>query len=128
MEFIRKLAKPVVPVVVAAFFSMSIFIPTAQAEFVSTQSTVEQAEISKTRQKIKRMYHRMDVKKALQKHGISAQEAQKRIDSLTDQEVKMVAKRIDKMPAGAGAEGILVVFLILIILELAGIINMFSFI
>jgi hypothetical protein len=128
MEFIRKLAKPLTPVIIAAFASLSIFVPSAQAEFISTHSTVEKAELAKTRAKIKRLYHRKDIKVALEKHGISSVEAQKRIDSLTDKEVKLLAKRIDKMPAGAGAEGILVVFLILIILELTGVINMFSFI
>ena len=96
---------------------------------VGTQSLVEDANHQATRERLRSFYDRKDVQTALQKQGISVSEAKARIASLTDREVQLLGKRLDQMPAGAGGlEVALVIFLVLIILELTGVINIFSFI
>ena len=127
MEFFRRTSKPLTPLFAMIFLYFSIQVP-VMAEMVSTQSMVKNAQAKQQREKILKFYDRTEVKSALEKHGISTEEAKKRVASLTDKEVQLLASKIDKMPAGAGAESILVIFLILIILELIGITNIFSFI
>ena len=86
-----------------------------------------EATLKQERKRIKEFYNRAKVKAAMKKYGIDVKEAQARIDSLTDKEVRAIAKEIDTMPAGAGAlETVLVVLLILIILELMGVTNIFK--
>jgi hypothetical protein len=62
--------------------------------------------------------------------GVNPDEVRQRVEALSDQELNMLAQHIDDLPAGAGAEGVLVVigivFLVLIILELVGVTNVFS--
>jgi len=127
MEFVRKLARPIVPFITMFFLTITVQAP-ALAEMISTQSTVKKVQIQQQRTKILEFYERRAVKSALQKHGLSAQEAKARVAKLSDAQIQMLATKIDKMPAGAGADGIVAVFLILIILELMGITNIFSFI
>lgn len=127
MKFAHKLARPIVPFITMLFLYMTVQAP-AIAEMVSTQSTVKKTQVQQQRAKILEFYERRAVKSALQKHGLSAQEAKARIAKLSDVQIQLLAAKIDKMPAGAGADGIIAVFLILIILELMGITNIFSFI
>lgn len=127
MEFVRQLARPIVPFLALCFLYITVQTP-AMAEMVSTQTTVKKAQTQQLRTKILKFYERGAVKSSLQKHGISIQEAKARVAKLSDAQVQLLANKIDKIPAGAGAEGILAVFLILIILELMGVTNMFSFI
>ncbi len=127
MEIVRKLARPIVPFITMCFLYITVQAP-ALAEMISTQSTVKKAQVQQQRVKILKFYERNTVKSALQKHGLSAQEAKDRVAKLSDTQIQVLASKIDKIPAGAGTESILIVFLILIILELMGVTNIFSFI
>jgi len=69
----------------------------------------------------------MQVQEQLELLGIDPQSAQKRLASLTAEEIALLNQRLHEMPAGAGAlEVIGVVFLVLLILELVGAINIFQ--
>jgi len=127
MEFVRQLTRPIVPFLTRCFLYITVQTP-AMAEMVSTQSTVNKAQVQQQRAKILEFYERGAVKSALQKHGLSAQEAKARVAKLSDAQIQLLSSKINKMPAGAGAEGILVVFLLLVVLELMGVTNIFSFI
>lgn len=63
----------------------------------------------------------------LQQLGADAAEAQLRVAALSDAELRQLAGEIRSAPAGAGAlEVIGIVFIVLLILELVGVINVFS--
>ncbi len=127
MEFVRQLARPIIPFFTLFFLYITVQAP-AIAEMVSTQTTITKSKIQQQRVKILKFYERQTVKSALQKHGLSTVEAKARVAKLSDAQIQQLSTKIDKIPAGAGAESILVVFLILVILELMGITNIFSFI
>ena len=128
MEFVRKFARPLAPFISMSILFLSFYSTGVQSKVVTTETIVDEATVKQDRKRIRQYYNRTKVKSALKKYGVNVKEAQARIDSLTDAEVRMIANKIDKMPAGAGAEAILVVFLVLIILELLHITNIFSFI
>ncbi len=129
MQFMRKTFKPVTHLIIVSFVFLNSFSPAVHAEMVGTQSLIEDANHQANRERLRSFYDRKDVQTALQRHGISASEAKARIASLTDREVQVLGKRIDQMPAGAGGlEVALILFLVLIVLELTGVINIFSFI
>lgn len=52
--------------------------------------------------------------------GVEAAAAEQRVAAMTDAQVAQVYQRIDESPAAAGAEVIVIVFLILVITELMG--------
>ena len=75
----------------------------------------------------------MDDVGAIQAYGIDPSEAANRVAGLTDSEVGQLAQRIDQLPAGGGLIGTIAVigvifFLVLILLELTGFIDVFTFI
>jgi hypothetical protein len=106
-------------------------VQTAAAQVIGTQTAIESQQGNEQAGavgsgKIDRFLARDEVRERLESLGVDPAVAQERIDSLTDREIAMLEQRIDKLPAGAGAlEVIGIVFLILLILELVGVINIF---
>ena len=59
--------------------------------------------------------------------GVEPDRAMQRVRALTDEEFKILANRFDNLPSAAGAlEVIGITFLILLILELVGVIDIFK--
>ncbi len=69
---------------------------------------------------------RADVRNQLEALGVDPADAAQRVAGLTDTELQALSGRIDALPAGGDAlEVVLIVILILLILELAGTIDIF---
>lgn len=67
------------------------------------------------------------VREVLEARGVNPEDARARVAALSDAELAMVSKQIDELPAGAGALAVIgVVFLVLVILEIVGVINVFK--
>ena len=63
----------------------------------------------------------------LSRLGLDREQIMARIRAMTDDELAVLASRMDSMPAGAGAiEVIGVVFLVLLILEIVGVTDIFK--
>jgi hypothetical protein len=59
--------------------------------------------------------------------GVDAAAVVTRLAQLTDEELVLMESRLDKLPAGAGAlEVVGIVFVVLLILELVGVIDIFK--
>ena len=76
---------------------------------------------------------RAEVQAQLKLHGIDPLEAKARVESLSDAEAVDVASRIDQLPAGGSAVGVIVgaillVFLVLLITDLLGLTDVFPFV
>lgn len=69
------------------------------------------------------------IKTQLEANGVAPADAALRVSSLSDRQVQQVHQRIDEMPAGAGALGIIAFgFLVLAITDLTGLTDVFPFI
>ena len=69
------------------------------------------------------------ISEQLQIHGVSDAEVGMRVASLSDNQVHRIRQNFDDMPAGAGAAGTaLIVFLVLVGTDLAGLTDIFPFI
>ena len=75
----------------------------AYAGLFGTEQVIEQQQIHADKLKIQAALEREDVKQILLNHGVSQQQAQQRIDQLTDQEINQLANKFEQLPAGAGA-------------------------
>ncbi len=126
----RKFCRAVVAAVTAGLFVTSMPMPRAQAALVTSEELVTQRSVAADRARINELMAREDVQRELKTYGISPDEAQARVNSLTDEEVMQVAGRLDQMPAGQGALGViigaaLIIFIVLLITDIAGLTKVF---
>ncbi len=85
------------------------------------------------RAKIRSLLAREEVQARLRAQGIDPAEAKARVAALSDTEAREIARRIDALPAGSGAVGVLVtailiVFLVLLLTDLLGLTDVFPFV
>jgi hypothetical protein len=103
------------------------------AAMVETETVLAGGEILMTREKVRAFLDRKDVQAVLKDQGIAPLEAKTRVDSLSNAEVKIISEKIDQLPHGGDALAFLVVFLavfflVLLILDMLGFTNIFTFI
>ena len=69
------------------------------------------------------------IQSQLEKSGVSQVDSALRVSSMNDNQVNQIHRRMDEMPAGAGAAGtILFIFVVLAITDLMGATDIFPFI
>jgi hypothetical protein len=79
-----------------------IWLPIAgRAAMVSTGEVVAGASDQMNRDKVLEFAARADVQKTFESLGLTAANAQDRVNAMTQEEVNRIAGRIDSMPAGA---------------------------
>ena len=106
---------------------MSLGIP-AQAAMVGTGQIVGVTD-GQTLGPVAMQQKRDWIQVQLEEAGISPADSALRVSGMSDEQVIQVHKRMDEMPAGAGAAGtILLVFAILAITDLMGVTDIFPFI
>ena len=98
----------------------------AVAGIVTTDDLQRSEQATQTRDTIKNLITRSDVRDSLIENGVSSDEVMTRINSMSDTELAALQGKLDQLPAGQGAlEAVLIIFLILILLELTGVIDIF---
>jgi len=120
----------------AAVFLIPLSMPQyAQAMPVPTEHFLLEAgldEAIEARTNLKNFLLREDVAGALHGHGLSIDEVNARIDTLSDAEVLQVASVIEGMPAAGSTAGavvgaVVVIFLVLLVTDLLGLTSVFPF-
>lgn len=117
----------------AWMFVMAAPCQTVLAALVPTEAAVQARSAREARELINGLLSRGEVQTQLKLHGIDPLEATARVDSLSDAEAVEVASRIDQLPAGGNAVGIivgaiLIIFLVLLITDLLGLTDVFPFV
>ena len=129
MSYLRSHLKPLCRIIAASLLFSSVYVPAVQADIVGTGAMIQSAEAEQNRTHLQSLLARTDVKEELQAMGVSMDQVQARVDSMTDTEVLAVVDRIDELPAGASLGGALVViFIVLIITDALGITDVFTFV
>lgn len=133
MRNLRCLRRTIGLPLAALMLALSLPMGVAQAALVTTEQAVESAAADSARAKLAAVIAREDVRSELRRMGIDPQEAAARVDGLSDAEAQRVAARIDQMPAGQDAVGVivgaaLIIFLVLLITDLLGYTDVFPFI
>jgi hypothetical protein len=126
MNFFRHCAKPVCRVTAACMLILSIHIPAAHAGMIGTEVLLNAEQ---NRATIETFMSRADIRGQLTLLGVDPAQASVRVANLTDAEVQAMAERIDAMPAGGDAAGvILIIFLVLLMTDLLGLTDVFPFV
>jgi len=129
MQMFRRLAKPVSYALITGVLALSLHGPAVRAAMVTTDQIVSAQQSQQDRARVLALLARDDVKKSLSARGVSTGDVQARVDAMTDQEVHALANRLDKLPAGGDALGILaLIFIILIITDIMGFTDIFPFV
>jgi hypothetical protein len=111
----------------------SVMTGTAQAALVGTESALHRLDAPQARQQIDVLLRREDVRTQFIKWGVDPTEAAARVETLGDQEVVTLASRLDETRAGQDAVGAVVgaaviVIIILVFTDIAGMTDVFTFI
>jgi hypothetical protein len=127
------LNRTVANILVVSLCALGLPIPAVQAELVATDrvETTRQDGFS-GRELLGSLLDRADVGAALERQGVSADDAKARVNALSDDEVERLAARFDSLPAaGNGFESALwlgfLVFVILLVTDILGFTKVFSF-
>jgi len=133
MSLLQSMKKPIAAFVILAISTFSISWAPAHAAMVSTDEILKQNKQNLDRERLTVLLDRSEVRKQLEDWGVKSEEAKAWIDSLTDREIAEIVTRIDQMPAGGSATGILVggallVFFVLLITDILGYTDVFPFV
>jgi hypothetical protein len=120
-------------VVLVAFGYLTVVVAPARAALVGTDMVLETGNTDAARVKVRQFLEREDVAQRLQAWGVTAGEARDRVDAMTAEEVNQLSERIDQVPAGGDVLGFilalaLISFITLIVLDILGVTDIFTFI
>jgi hypothetical protein len=114
-----------VTVLTAAVFNFGVM-SAAQAGIVSTGAIVS-AERDADLASIRSQLQRADVQAQMQEMGVDAASVDARLATLSDSELRDMAEQMQNAPAGGDVLVLLgAVFLVLLVLELVGVIDVFK--
>jgi hypothetical protein len=100
----------------------------AHAGIVSSSEAMASTVQTDARAKVAAVLAREDVRAGLAERGLSAEQAQARVQAMSDDEVASLAGRIDQAPAGGDILGVLfTVFIILLITDILGLTKVYPF-
>jgi len=133
MKAVRKTVRPVGFLMAMLMLLISGPFQSALAAMVPTETVFDSARVQDARMYLQQLLAREDVRRALVNQGIDPNEARARIDSLSDAEAVNIAGKLDRLPAGGGFfEALLIValivFLVLLITDIAGYTDIFPFV
>jgi hypothetical protein len=97
------------------------------AGLVGTGTAIEMQASNDRTARVDAFLAREDVREQMIKLGADPAAAQARVAQLTESELLQLERHIEELPAGGNALAVIgAVFLVLLILELVGVINIFS--
>jgi hypothetical protein len=116
----------IVAVLAASLFAASLQ-SAAYAGVISTQQYLTAVDREATKARLDAVLAREEVRAVLEQHGVDPLAADARIAALTDQELQQLATDLENMPAGGSLLGVIgIAFIVLLILELVGVIDIFN--
>lgn len=114
---------------VAALSLLAASIPAMASPAADTLiETSEVLAATPIKDRVQALLARDEVRAALAERGVAPAQLQARVDALTDDEARELAKRLDQAPAGGDVLGILfTVFIVLLVTDILGLTKVFPF-
>lgn len=104
-------------------------LPVAQAQMIGSQEIIQHQQQQLDRQQLLQMLDAEGVHDKLVEMGVPRDQVEARINSLTSAELARFNQQLNEAPAGAGAVGIIVLFLVIfIVTDMLCATNIFSFV
>jgi hypothetical protein len=109
--------------------SLALGSPSAvEAEIIGTLEALDATQRERDLETVSAALAGEEVRRQLARYGVEPEQVDARVAALTDEELRALAERVESMPAG-GVDAfavIGVVFIVLLILELVGAIDIFK--
>ena len=129
MNKLRRLARPIGYVVTLGVLALSVHLPAAHAAVIGTEAVISAQQAELDRARVQDLLGRVEMKNRLLAAGVDPGQVSARVDALSDDEVHQLAAKIDQLPAGGDALGVLVfVFIVLLITDILGLTDVFPFV
>jgi hypothetical protein len=110
----------------ACFLSLGLH-STASAGVIGTPEYLSAADRAGQIARIESTLSRADVQAQLVALGVDPADATQRIAALSDTELNLMTEKLDQLPAGGSFLGVIgIVFVVLLILEITGVIDIFK--
>lgn len=93
----------------------------ARAAVISTDDAIGKPQAAEERSRVKALVARPEVARELAKLGVAPRDIDKRVDAMSDEEVRLLAGRLDALPAGgalSNTDFLLVVLIIVLVVVL----------
>ncbi len=120
-------ARRLMSAVVAIALVFPAHFPTAIAEMITTEAALGAANRHNLLTEAETFFLQDKVAAQLSQLGVDQNHVLARVRSMTSHELTALARKMDSMPAGAGAIEIIgIVFLVLLILEIVGVTDIFK--
>ncbi|MBU0908195.1 MAG: PA2779 family protein [Proteobacteria bacterium] len=129
----RRFMKSISFFLIFSFMLLDFTVQKAKAEMIDTGSIVTMAKQENTRARVISFLERQDVQQAMELQGVAAEEARQRVAALSDAELMQIAQAMDQLPAGGDGLGAIIgaallIFIVLLITDIAGLTHVFSFV
>lgn len=115
-------------IIIAFFVSLSLFTTSMFAEIISTKQLMHASSSTAT---IDGFLAKQEVQAKLAELGVSSENIQARVATLTNEEIAQINQQIESMPAGGDIGGVVVVIgvilIILLITDILGFTRIFNF-
>ena len=102
MNAFKKIAKPTGIFLAVVLLLVSTSHQSGSAAMVGTEKFLTVGSKTETRTYLHQLTAREETQRALMAQGVDPQEAHLRIESLTDEEIALIADKIDSLAAGKG--------------------------
>jgi outer membrane protein OmpA-like peptidoglycan-associated protein len=133
LEIIRKISKPAAIFLAFHMLMLSGLYQSVSAAMIGTESIINVDRGQNPRDYLNNLLAREEIQAALISQGIDSQEAQDRIDNLSDDEIGKFVHEMDQLPAGGGFFEtfiiiVFLIFLILLVTDISGYTDVFPFV
>ena len=123
MKHFKKTVKPLGIFLAIVLLLVSTLYQSASAAMIGTEKFLQADREPGTRNYLHQLVTREEFKRALIARGIDPREAQLRIQSLTDDEIRLIADKLDDLSAGRGV----VIFSLVIVAVIVAAVLLFNF-
>jgi len=133
LEIIRKISKPAAIFLAFHMLMLSGLYQSVSAAMIGTESIINVDRGQNPRDYLNNLLAREEIQAALISQGVDPQEAQDRIDNLSDDEIGKFVHEMDQLPAGGGFFEtfiiiVFLIFLILLVTDISGYTDVFTFV
>ena len=114
-------------VLIMSFSLLGISLPSVSyAGIIGTQTLIENQQSNDPQARVEEFIARDNVREQIIALGADPAEVQDRLSALTADELRLLEQEIDNLPAGGILVIIGIVFVVLIILDLTGVVDIFK--
>lgn len=114
-------------VLIMSFSLLGISLPSVSyAGIIGTQTLIENQQSNDSQARVEEFIARDNVREQIIALGVDPAEVQDRLSALTAGELRLLEQEIDNLPAGGILVVIGIVFVVLIILDLTGVVDIFK--